>query len=114
MQGVLNVVWAKLLPALQAKTSGALATDAAGQEKLRARLAALALKLPSMIDAPALAKTVAGKKYVFPKNPQAIEAMVLSMAVCRRLGLARSTLLAFATFTTPVAAASTVGKRSAR
>jgi hypothetical protein len=33
-----------------------------------------------MIEAPALAKTVAGKKYVFPKNPQAIEAITLTPA----------------------------------
>ena len=78
LQGVLNVVWAKLLPALQAKTSGALAADAAGQEKLRAKLAGLALKRPAMIEAPALARTVAGQRFVFGKNPQAIEAITLT------------------------------------
>ncbi len=80
LQGVLNVVWAKLLPALQAKVSGSLVADAAAEGKLRARLVALALKTPvAMAGAvPAMAAAVAGKRYVFPKNPQAVESVMLA------------------------------------
>lgn len=75
LQGVLNVVWTKLLPELQA---GALPADAAAESKLRQKLASLGLKKSIAVEAPALAKEVAGKRYVFPKNPQMIEAIMLA------------------------------------
>jgi len=80
LQGVLNVVWAKLLPALQAKVSGALVADAAAEGTLRAKLAALALKSPVAVAGavPAMAAAVAGKRYVFPKNPLEVESVVLA------------------------------------
>ncbi len=81
LQGVLNVVWAKLLPALQAKPGGALAVDAAAKaanDALQAKLAGLMLKSTvALKDAPAMAKSVGGKRYVFPKNALAIEALSL-------------------------------------
>ncbi len=82
LQGVLNVVWAKLLPALQAKPKGALAPDAAAQEKLRAKLAGLSLRRPVGVAGgkPPLAATVAGRRYVFPKNPLAVESVMLAPA----------------------------------
>ncbi len=80
LQGVLNVVWAKLLPALQSKVSGALVADAAAEAKLRAKLAALALNSPVAVAGavPAMAAAVAGKQYVFPKNPLAVESVMLA------------------------------------
>ena len=75
LQGVLIVVWAKLLPALQAKVAGALAADETAQANLRTKLAGLSLKLPMPVPggAPTMAVKVAGKRYVFPKNLLAVE-----------------------------------------
>jgi CubicO group peptidase (beta-lactamase class C family) len=80
LQGVLNVVWAKLLPALQAKTSGTLAADAAAERQLRGRLAGLALKTPVAVagGVPAMVAVVAGKRFVFPKNALAAESVMLA------------------------------------
>ena len=80
LQGVLNVVWTKILPALQAKASGALPADAAAETKLKQKLASLSLKRPVAVAGalPAMAAAVAGKRFVFPKNPQAIEAVMLT------------------------------------
>ncbi|MBC7366551.1 MAG: serine hydrolase [Undibacterium sp.] len=80
LQGVLNVVWAKILPALQAEVKGALPADAAADEKLKRKLASLTLKKAVGIATPALAKEIASRRYVFPKNPQAIEAITLAPA----------------------------------
>ena len=77
LQGVLNVVWAKLLPALQAKTTGGLPADEATHAKLKARLASLSLKHPVAVSTPALAQEIAGRRYVFPKNPLGIESVAL-------------------------------------
>ncbi len=79
LQGVLNVVWAKLLPALQAKPTRALEPDAASQKKLRAKLADLSLRRPVAVAVgkPTLESKVAGRRYVFPKNPLALENVML-------------------------------------
>jgi CubicO group peptidase (beta-lactamase class C family) len=76
MQGVLNVVWDKLLPAL--KNSGTLPVNPSAEKALREKLASLSLKMPVPIETPALAKTIAGQRFVFPKNPQAIEWLSLA------------------------------------
>lgn len=78
LQGVLNVLWAKLLPALG--TKGALPADAAAHAKLKTKLAGLALKSPVAIAPPPLAKEIAGRRYVFPKNPLGIESVTLEGA----------------------------------
>jgi CubicO group peptidase (beta-lactamase class C family) len=82
MQGVLNLVWAKLLPALRTAQAakGALPAEGATEGKLRVKLAGLTLKTPVAVasGAPAMAATVAGKRYVFPKNPQAVESVMLT------------------------------------
>ena len=77
LQGVLNVVWVKLLPALQAK---ALPADVLAHAALVQKLAALSLRKPVALPTPlpAMAAAIAGKRYVFPPNPQAIEAVTLS------------------------------------
>jgi CubicO group peptidase (beta-lactamase class C family) len=77
LQGVLNVVWAKLLPALRGTP---LPVDAAADDRLKAKLANLSLKHPAAIPAPALATTIAGRRYVFPPNPQRLESLTLSSA----------------------------------
>ncbi len=76
LQGVLNVVWEKLLPALQAKSTPLV--DAAEQDKLRRKLASLVLRTPVAVVSPPIAHSVAGKRYVFPKNAQGIESITLS------------------------------------
>ncbi len=75
LQGVLNVVWDKLLPAVQSK--GSLADDAAAQSKLKQKLGSLVLRSAPAIEPPALMSTVAGHRYVFPKNPQEINSITL-------------------------------------
>lgn len=77
MQGVLNVVWDKLLPALKAN-GPSLPADVAAESALQKKLGSLSLKKPVPIDTPPLAKTIAGQRYVFPKNPQAIEWMSIA------------------------------------
>lgn len=76
MGGVLNVVWDKLLPAL--KNTATLPANAAAEQALKEKLARLALKMPVPIEMPALARTIAGQRFVFPKNPQAIDWVSLS------------------------------------
>ena len=80
LQGVLNLVWAKLLPALQAKVTGAWAADEKAQADLKTKLAGLSLKLPVMVPGggPAMAAKVAGKRFVFPKNLLAVESVQLT------------------------------------
>jgi hypothetical protein len=72
MQGVLDVVWDKLLPAIK---SGTLAADDDAEKKLKQRLAKLSLKMPeSGAGAP---EKVVGKKFVFPANEQKLESLTL-------------------------------------
>jgi CubicO group peptidase (beta-lactamase class C family) len=67
MQSVLNLVWDKLLPAMQA---GPLAADDPARIKLAQKLKVLALRTPEGANPPA---KVAGKKYVFPTNDRKLE-----------------------------------------
>jgi CubicO group peptidase (beta-lactamase class C family) len=70
MQNVLNLVWDKLLPALE---DGKLEADAASQEKLTAKLKSLVVPHPKA-EKPADAAVAAAKKtYKFPENPGKIE-----------------------------------------
>ena len=72
MQAVLNLVWKRLLPALN---SAPLAEDAAAQEALRQRLANLTLKAPSGQPVAPLAAAVSGQTYRFDENEQKIQAI---------------------------------------
>jgi CubicO group peptidase (beta-lactamase class C family) len=67
MQGVLNVVWDKLLPALK---PSALPPDDVAAGKLERALKGLTLRLPQGKGTPA---KDAGKKYVFPANDRKLE-----------------------------------------
>jgi CubicO group peptidase (beta-lactamase class C family) len=72
MQAVLDVVWDKLLPAINA---GSLPTNDEAEKKLKQRLAKLSLKMPeSATTAP---EKVVGKKFVFPANEQKLESLAL-------------------------------------
>jgi CubicO group peptidase (beta-lactamase class C family) len=80
LQGVLDTLWPKLLPALAAKTPRP--ADPAAHAKLRAKLGALTLARPVAAVTPAtgLAKAGTGARYVFPKNPLQVESLALAAA----------------------------------
>jgi CubicO group peptidase (beta-lactamase class C family) len=81
LQNVLDVVWASLLPALQAAKARTqpLAADAGAQARLRRRLAELSLPRPVAVGArPALAAKVADGRFVFAANPLKYEAFGLA------------------------------------
>lgn len=71
MQAVLNLIWDKLLPALQ---PAALASDESSQAKLAQTLQTLTLRPLQGSAAPA---KVAGKKYVFPSHDSKLETLTL-------------------------------------
>jgi CubicO group peptidase (beta-lactamase class C family) len=70
MQAVLDVLWEKLLPALQA---GTLPENTASQQQLQAALRGLRLTMPKAAAAPALKPQVTARRYVFPANEQKLE-----------------------------------------
>jgi CubicO group peptidase (beta-lactamase class C family) len=81
LQNVLYVVWAKLLPALQAAKARTvpLPDNADAQDKLQRRLAGLSLPRPRALDVlPEVAGKVAGARFVFPTNPLKHEMLSLS------------------------------------
>jgi hypothetical protein len=71
MQSVLNLVWDKLLPALE---SAPLPADGPSRQRLERRLKALTLRTPEGSGAPAKEH---GKRYVFPANTRKLEAIAL-------------------------------------
>lgn len=72
MQRVLNLVWDKLLPALQANP---LPADAAAQRKLATKLTSLTMRVPTGQPTALVAAQVSGKWYAFPANDQGIQAI---------------------------------------
>jgi CubicO group peptidase (beta-lactamase class C family) len=77
MGSVMNLVWDRLVPALQA---GTLPADSAAHRKLTSKLAALTLRAPSGAATSTLAKTIAGKRYTFDSNKPSLESIVLEPA----------------------------------
>jgi CubicO group peptidase (beta-lactamase class C family) len=73
MQALLDVVWDKLLPAIE--PSSPLPANSSAQQKLQAALQGLSLSLPATVTATA-AKALA-KKYVFPANDRKLESVSL-------------------------------------
>jgi CubicO group peptidase (beta-lactamase class C family) len=72
MQGAMNLVWDRILPAF---SDSALPADPESDRKLAARLASLVLRTqPGQASSPA-AQRIAGKHYVFAENPRQIEAV---------------------------------------
>lgn len=72
LQGVLNLVWQHLLPALQ---EAPLAADDTTRERLAAKLASLALAPPSGRPTSRVARRVSGRVYELPKNDDGLEAI---------------------------------------
>jgi CubicO group peptidase (beta-lactamase class C family) len=75
LQGVLNLVWAHLKPALR---DGALPEDAALRGRLEAKLASLALATPQGSPTSPEARRISGRTYELPKNDDALEAIGLA------------------------------------
>lgn len=73
MQGILNLVWDKLLPAMQ---STSLPADAATHSTLQKKLASLTLPVVP-VGSTTIPMEVLGKKYTFPANDQKIEVVAL-------------------------------------
>ena len=71
MQAVLNLVWDKLLPALQ---NDSLPANDGGSKKLRETLAHLSLR---PVEGTAAAAQVTEKKFVFPENQRKLESITL-------------------------------------
>ena len=74
MQAVLNLVWDKLLPAMQPKK---LPADKSAQQQLATTLSHLSLRTATGAATPPMAAKVAGKKFVFPANEQKLESLAL-------------------------------------
>jgi CubicO group peptidase (beta-lactamase class C family) len=74
MQGVMNLIWEKLLPELGAKR---LRSDAANQKKLSDKLASLTVRPAEGSATSPLARKVLGRKFVFPANELKLEAITL-------------------------------------
>lgn len=74
MQHVLNLVWDKLLPAMQPKQ---LRRDQDSDQKLKQTLATVALKPQQGDAAPGAAAKWAGKEFSFPANDQKLESLAL-------------------------------------
>lgn len=91
MQAVMNLVWDKLLPAMQPTP---LPADAETDRKLEHALAGLRLHLPQGPATSAIAAQVSGRTYLFPTNAQNIDSVKLEFAgkevtlVVRSLGQA--------------------------
>jgi len=75
MQGVLNIVWDKLLPALRPTH---LLGDAAGREQLKRKLAGLKVKTAEGAATSPIGANVFGRKFSFPTNDQNLESITLT------------------------------------
>jgi CubicO group peptidase (beta-lactamase class C family) len=75
MQAVLNVIWDKLLPAMQPK---ALRRNAAATQQLKDRLARLAVRPAQGAATSPVSSKVLNRRFVFPANDQKLESLVLS------------------------------------
>jgi CubicO group peptidase (beta-lactamase class C family) len=76
MGAVMNLVWDKLLPAMQAAP---MADDAAAERALRVRLASLRVKLPAGRATSPLARKVSGRWYDVAANDRGITAVSLDL-----------------------------------
>ena len=76
MQAVMDLVWEKILPALQ---DGKLAPDAAVHGQLQKKLAALSVRMPQGAATSTLAPKVAGRTYMFPENERGISSLTVEV-----------------------------------
>ena len=74
MASVMNLVWDKLLPAMQAKP---LSADPGAGQKLTETLAGLTLHAPTGSSGPGAAMALSGKTYVFATNDLKLESVSL-------------------------------------
>jgi CubicO group peptidase (beta-lactamase class C family) len=72
--GMMNLVWEKLLPAMQPKPRPA---DPENLEKLKEALAGLKLHPQQGSASPGVAASMSGKSFLFPTNDQKIESVAL-------------------------------------
>ena len=72
LQGVLNLVWGKLLPALQANP---ISEDPDAHRKLQDRLKTLAIPRPKGSPSSTILAEVSGKTYAFPSNERKLESI---------------------------------------
>jgi CubicO group peptidase (beta-lactamase class C family) len=77
MQAVMNLVWDKLLPAMQPKR---LPADSVNRKKLETKLANLAVRTPEGSATTPLAAKITGGKFVFPANDQKLESLTIDSA----------------------------------
>jgi len=75
MQAVLNVIWDKLLPALQPPE---LPANTAGSRQLKDKLARLEVRAAQGAATSPLAGRILNRKFVFPANDQKLESLALS------------------------------------
>lgn len=76
MQGILNMVWDQLLPAMQ---DGELAEDEKATTALNTKLASLAIPLPQSKMANELEANVAGKSYTMESNDSGLEKVAFQL-----------------------------------
>ena len=79
MQGVLNLVWEHLLPAIRAG-SGGVDSPSSAADPLEARLRQLAIPPPDGVPRSKAAEPVSGKVYHFQANPQKLERLSVSFS----------------------------------
>ena len=72
LPSVLNVVWDQIVPAL---SSAPLAADPESDRRLSEKLAGLSLATQAGQPGSPVAARIAGRRYVFPANPQLIESV---------------------------------------
>ncbi len=72
LQAILNLVWDKLLPAMQ---TAPLPSDAESDQKLERTLAGLTLQQPQGLATIAMAAQISGRTYLFPTNAQDVDAV---------------------------------------
>jgi len=77
MQAVMNLVWDKLLPAMQPTP---LPADGQSDRELKRALAALTLHQPQGSATSPVAAQVSGRTYLFPTNTQNIDAVTMEFA----------------------------------
>ena len=77
MQGILDLAWEHLLPAMKAQ---ALPADPAGQEKLQATLGSLALAKPEGKATSPTANRVAGKKFQLEANDLGLQSAQFTLS----------------------------------
>jgi len=75
LQAPLNLIWDKLLPAMQSK---ALPPNADAAQQLKQQLAGLEMRTPQGSATPSAEAKCLSRKYMFPENEQKLEVLAIS------------------------------------